>query len=213
MHARSITIVEILLFMGAVSGIVSPPVEAQGFLGASGGVYHPEKGDRDYIETFGLRGGYRFNPYFGLEGSLSQVNLDETIGNGIPFLDISRLELGRLDNLDLSLQWFPSGGNFLLFGGIGGSRLDSTLKIRDPFFGQSLSLSDTSYMFTAHAGLAYQWQIGDRFILRPEARVRHYGGQDPKTRISGAYRTTDHVGTYRATDYEAGLTFGWRFGG
>jgi Outer membrane protein beta-barrel domain len=201
-HTRSITIVGIFLVVGVGLGIVSSPAEAQGFLGGSAGVYHPENGDRGYIGTFGLRGGYRFNPYFGLEGNLSRVNLDETFSSDFPFLDISQLELGHLDNLDLSLQWFPNGGNFLLFGGIGGSRLDSTF--RDSFFGQTFTLSTTSYIFTAHAGLAYEWQIGDRFVLRPEARVRHYYGQDPRTLTPGAYR---------ATDYEAGLTFGWRFGG
>jgi Outer membrane protein beta-barrel domain len=203
-RARSITIVGIFLLVGVALGIVSSPVEAQGYLGGSAGFYHPENGDRDYIGTFGLRGGYRFNPYFGLEGSLSQVSLDETLPIDIPFFELGGLELGRLDNLDLSLQWFPNGGNFLLFGGIGGSRLDSTLRITDSFFGQTLSSSDTAYIFTAHVGLGYQWQIGDRFLLRPEARLRHYYGQDPKTLIPGAYR---------GTDYEAGLTFGWRFGG
>lgn len=202
MRARSITILMIFLIVGLALGILSRPVEAQGVLGVSAGVYHPEDGDRDYVGTFGLRGGYRFNPSFGLEGSLSRVNLDETLSIGIPFVEIARLELGRLYTLDLSLQWFPSGGNFLLFGGIGGSRLNSTFD--DSIFGLSFSTSTTSYIFTAHAGLAYEWQIGNRLILRPEARVRHYYGQDPKTLIPGGYK---------ATDYEAGLTFGWRLGG
>lgn len=96
MHARSITIVGIFLLVGVGLGIVSLPAEAQGFLGGSAGVYHPENGDRGSIATFGLRGGYRFNPYFGLEGSLSRVNLDETIAINIPFLATERLEFGRL---------------------------------------------------------------------------------------------------------------------
>lgn len=200
MHAAR-PIFGILLIVGVAFGIVSPPAEAQGFLGASAGVYHPEEGTRDSIGTFGVRGGYRFNPHFGLEGSLGQVNLDDAVLIDLSFLGTSRLELGRLYNLDLSLQWFPNGGSFLLFGGIGGSRLNSTL--RESFLGEHFTLSATSYLFTVHAGLAYQWQLGDRLVLRPEARLRHFYGEDPKTLIPGAYK---------ATDYEAGLTFGWRLG-
>ena len=34
--------------------------------------------------------------------------------------------------------------------------------------------SDTEEVLTAHAGLGYEWQVTDRFFIRPEARVRRF---------------------------------------
>jgi hypothetical protein len=194
-----------LLIAVVALGSLSVPVLAQGFFGVSAGVYKPGEHDQDRTEVYGLRGGYRFNPSFGLEGSLSRVNLGDTFpfvsasgGPGFPGLDFDfKLDLY---NLDLSLQWFPGGRQFLVFGGIGGGQLDS--RIRGSIFGQDISDSTTSYLFTAHAGLAYEWRFRDHLFLRPEARVRHYFG-DNNSGVNIAYK---------ATDYEGNLAFGWRFG-
>lgn len=196
MRSRALLIAVVLL--GSLSG----PVLAQGYFGIAAGVYKPKEHEQDRTEVYGVRGGYRFNPSFGLEGTLSRVDLADTLpfvsSNGIPGFDFG-LKLD-LYNLDLSLQWFPGGRQFLVFGGIGGGQLHS--RITGSIFGQDISETATSYLFTAHAGLAYEWQLGDRFFLRPEARVRHYFGDNSLG--------VNH--SYKATDYEGNLAFGWRFG-
>ena len=70
------------------------------------------------------------------------------------------------------------------------------------------SESDSSNIFTAHLGLAYQWQIGDRFFVRPEARVRRYFDDEASLSEDDSLAVS-----YKATDYEASLILGWRFGG
>jgi hypothetical protein len=183
--------------------------QAQGSFGISAGLYQPDDNDLDRTEVYGLRGGYRFRPSFGFEAALSKVDLadalslDEVSGPGLGFDADFKVDLY---NLDLSLQWFPNGSNFVVFGGPGVARLDT--RIRVTAFGQTFSESDTSNIFTAHLGLAYQWQITDRFFVRPEARVRRYFDDDASLSQDDSLAVS-----YKATDYEASLIFGWRFGG
>src|SRR5262245_56244321 len=192
MHAKWILLGGILLIASVLA--VPAPVRAQGYVGISGGLYEPEDDELDSTEVFGLRGGYRFHPNFGLEGSLSRVDLlDEHKRLIIDFSSDLQVDLY---NLDLSLQWFPRGGRFVVFGGPGVARLDSEIEVI--FFGQTFSDSDTSEIFTAHAGLAYDWQFGDRFFLRPEARVRRYFDEKEDETV---YRQGLSV-SYYATDYE-----------
>jgi outer membrane protein with beta-barrel domain len=202
MRARWILLGGILLIASVLA--VPAPARGQGYVGISGGLYEPEDDEQDNTEVFGLRGGYRFHPSFGFEGSLSQVDLlDQHVH---PILDFGYDLQVDLYNLDLSLQWFPRGGHFVVFGGPGVARLDSEIDVIT-FFGL-FSESDTKDIFTAHAGLGYDWQIGDRFFLRPEARARRYFDDKENEAV---YREGLSV-FYYATDYEAALTFGWRFG-
>jgi len=76
------------------------------------------------------------------------------------------------------------------------------------FLGETLRDSDTEDVLTAHAGLGYQWQITDQFFIRPEARVRRYFGDESD--LGDDEEILDVA--YEATDYEASLVFGWRFG-
>jgi hypothetical protein len=186
-------------------GSVAAPAWAQGSFSVAGGIYQPDDDDLDSTGVFGVRGGYRFSPNFGLEGSLSRVDLADTFpAEEDPFFLDFDVSLD-LYNLDLSFQWFPRGGNFILFAGPGVSRLDAEVSLT--FFGERITESDTSNIFTAHAGVAYDWRINDRFFIRPEARVRHYFDE-------GSDDTRDGLTvSYESTDYEASLVFGWRFGG
>lgn len=207
MHAKPASVCGILLLAGVAFGSVSAPVRAQGYFGVVAGIYLPEDDDQDNTEVYGLRGGYRFRPNFGFEGSLSKVDLADTIPSEVPPIPELDFDL-QLDlyNLDLSLQWFPRGGNFLVFGGPGIARLDA--KVEVTFFGMRFSDSSNSDIFTAHAGVAYDWQINDRFFLRPEARVRRYFDDD----INEADIEEGFAVSYKETDYEASVIFGWRFG-
>jgi len=208
MTTRSSWILGALLITGLFLG--SATVEAQGSFGISGGIYQPEEeddADLDTTEVFGIRGGYRFRPHLGFEASLSRVDLADTLPDEelIPSFGI---ELDAdITNLDLSLQWFPGGGNFVVFGGPGFSRIDGEVRII--FLGETFTDSDTEDLLTAHVGLGYQWQITDQFFIRPEARVRHYFGDE-----SDLGEDDEEILdiAYEATDYEASLVFGWRFG-
>lgn len=205
MRASRALLVGILLIAGLVLGGASAPVLAQGYIGVTAGFYQPEEDDTDTTELYGIRGGYRFNPRFGFEGSLTRLDLADTLDleDDVFFNDID-FEF-NITNLDLSAQWFPGGGNFVVFAGPGVARLDADIAVT--FFGERFSESESTTIFTAHAGLGYAWQIGDRFFIRPEARVRRYfddelDENDPEEDLGIAYE---------ATDYEAGVTFGWRF--
>lgn len=209
MRTQSIWIIGALLVAGLVFGGGSAPASAQYSFGVSGGFYLPEDDELDETEVFGIRGGYRFRPDFGVEATLSRVDLADTIppDDELPLPGFDLDFQVDLYNLDLSLQWFPRGGNFVVFGGPGVARIESELDVF--FFGATFSESDSSNIFTAHAGLAYQWQITDRFFIRPEARVRRYF--DDEADLSGDEEVEFEI-AYEATDYEASVIFGWRFG-
>jgi len=209
MSKRSIWVIAVLLLAGLMAGGAAAPAGAQGSLGISAGTYQPDDDELDSTEVFGIRGGYRFNPNFGIEANLSRVDLADSIptDNESELPDLNVDFKVDLYNLDLSLQWYPRGGHFLVFAGPGVAQIDARVDFR--IFGTTISDSDTSQIFTAHAGLAYDWQINDRFFIRPEARVRRYFDDDP--------RASEDQGTfiavsYDATDYEAGIVFGWRIG-
>jgi hypothetical protein len=191
--------------VGIVGGAAAP-LRAQGSFGIAAGLYQPDDDDLDREGVFGLRGGYRFHNDFGLEGSLSRVELVNGVpgGSQIPGVGVD-LEV-NLYNLDLSLQWFPRG-SLIVFGGPGVARLDSDVQVN--FLGQRFSESDTSTIFTAHVGVAYEWQLSDRFFLRPEARVRRYFDDD----LDEGDSEEGLAVSYKATDYEASVVFGWRLGG
>ena len=204
MRASRAFLAGILLVSGLVLGGASTPASAQGYFGVTGGLYEPDEEGTDRTEFYGVRGGYRFSPVLGFEGSLTRLDLADSLEiEDDPFFPEFDLEFD-LTNLDLSLQWFPGGGNFVVFGGPGVARLDAEISV--VFFGERISESESSTIFTAHAGVGYAWQIGERFFIRPEARVRRYF--DDELDESGG---EDLEISYKSTDYEAGLTFGWRF--
>lgn len=204
MRASRAFLVGSLLAVGFVFGGASAPILAQGHFGITGGLYEPDEDGTDQTEFYGVRGGYRFNPMFGFEASLTRLDLADTFDvEDDPFFPEFDVDLEfELTNLDLSVQWFPGGGNFVVFGGPGIARLESEVSVT--FLGQRFSESESSNILTAHAGVGYAWTVGDRFFIRPEARVRSYFDDDDNG-------DDDFEVSYDSTDYEVGLTFGWRF--
>ncbi|HEV7667178.1 MAG TPA: outer membrane beta-barrel protein [Thermoanaerobaculia bacterium] len=199
----------VLLLLGWVG--LGIPARAQGHFAVAAGLYEPEDKEQERTEVFELRGGYRVKPQVGFEWSLSKIHLTDTVpftdDPTIPGIDFDSLLL-KLDlyNLDVSVQWFPGAGNFVVFGGPGLAQLDSDLIVT--FFGSTFTEPDRTFMLTAHAGVGYVWNLNKHFYLEPEVRVRHYFGYDvtEPDQIEGFYYS------YKATDYQAGLTFGWKFG-
>lgn len=208
MGARRAWVPGVLLIAGLVLGGASARARAQGHFGLAAGLYTPEDDEADRTETFGVRGGYRFAPNFGFEGSLSRLDLADAFNvddePSIPELDFD-FDF-ELYNLDLSLQWFPGGRNLVVFAGPGFARID--VEFSATIFGDTFSESLSEDLFTAHAGVGYEWQLGDRFFLRPEARVRRYFDDE----IEDELGEEDVEISYRATDYEVGVLFGWRIG-
>jgi len=202
----------ILLTASVVLGSSSAPAWGQGYFGLSASLYQPEGRDQDLTQAFDLRTGYRIRPAFGFEWNLNRIALDDTVpfqdDPSIPGIDFEKVKL-RVDlyNLDLSLQWFPKGGNFVIFGGPGVALVDAKLDVT--FLGGQGTDPDNTITLTANAGAAWVRPIGKRFFLRPEVRLRHYFGYeaDKRDRVEAFYYS------YEATDYQAGVTFGWKFGG
>jgi hypothetical protein len=201
------------VFLLTGCGLVGVPASgwAQGYFGLSAGLYEPQYREQERTGVFDLRGGYRIHPQVGFEWSLGRLHLADTVpfqgSPTIPGIDFDSLKLKQdLYTLDLSLQWFPAGGNFVVFGGPGVAQLDADLVVT--FFGKTFTVSDRTNILTAHAGVAYMWKLNEHFFLRPEARVRSYFGKavTAPDRIEGFYYS------YKATDYQAGVTVGWRFG-
>jgi hypothetical protein len=190
---------------------LSAPVAAQGYIGISAGLYEPEDREQERTEVYDVRAGYRIRPQLGLEWSLSRLSLTDTVpfqeDPTIPGIDFDTLNLQlRLYTFDLSLQWFPKGGRFVVFGGPGVAQLDADLVVT--FFGDTFTAPDRTNLFTTHAGIAYVWSINHHLFVRPELRARHYYGYEvtEPDRIEGFYYS------YEATDYQAGLTVGWKIG-
>ncbi len=183
----------------------SPPAQAEGFVAGAVGTYEPD-GNSGREAVYGLRGGYRFRPDLGIEGALAHVDFGSLADDGprLPGLAID-LE-ADLWALDLSLAWYPQGGNFVVFAGPGRAKVEASARVR--FLDLVFEDSASTQVWTAHAGVAYRWQLGESFFLRPEVRVRRYFDDEP-----AADELTEGVTiAYDGTDYEASLVFGWAFG-
>lgn len=203
---KSIRVRWVLLFAGVI--FASVPASAQFHFGGSIGLYQPEdeaKGGAPQV--IDLRGGYRVRPQVGFEWSFSRLTLEESVDPAsLPF-DFDLLDLSAdLTNFDLSLQWFPGQSGLVVFGGPGIAMIDARLDV--VFIGVPFQASDVTNIFTAHAGVGYAWRLQGGFFVQPEARVRRYFGAD----LSDPSAIEGFRFSYRATDYSAGLTFGWRFG-
>jgi hypothetical protein len=211
MRARLLLFTGLLLIVGVVLVGAAAPAEAQGSFAVSSGFYRPEAAEQPDTESFGVRGGYRIRPNIGFEWDVNRVKLADTVpfqdDPTIPGVDFDEINLSvEIYNVDVSVQWFPRGGNLIVFGGPGVARIDSKLDVT--FLGGQGTETDNHNVFTAHAGVGYAWQLGGNWFVRPEARVRHYFGYevDEPNPIEGFYYS------YKATDYQAGVIFGWRFG-
>jgi len=206
-RAKPVLVRGILLFAGVVFGGIAAPVWGQFHFGASTGFYQPEDQAKSGTPVFDLRGGYRVRPAIGFEWNFSRLTLEETVDPAsLPF-DFDLLDLSAdLSNFDLSVQWYPKHGNFVVFGGLGVAMIDARLDV--VFIGVPFQASDITNIFTTHAGVGYMWRLQNGFFVQPEARVRRYFGAD----LSAPSAIEGFRFSYRATDYAGGLTFGWRFG-
>lgn len=154
----------------------------------------PFNAEIDYQDTvdYGLRYGYRGDGSpWGFSVSYARVDLDsanpEVIGCSTCDFNV--------DFIDFSFDWYPGGGNWDLFAGLGWATGEFNVDV--PGDSNDRELSDDA--FTWHVGTAYTWQLGESFYLRPDGRIRFLELDD-----SGQ-------GRYDSEDMELRLGFGWRF--
>ncbi len=187
------------------------PAQAQGRFGLLVGGYQPEEedeADADITPVYGLEYGHRFNSRFGVSASLSRIDLADSFGlddsGDLPFSPEIDVEL---TNLDLSLEWYPTGGRFVILGGPGLSRLDFDAN----FFGpadEPISVGETEDLLSFHLGVGYQWNLGEHWSLRPEVRARRIFDNEPEADLADG----DVDIFYESTDVEARVTLAYRLG-
>jgi len=157
------------------------------------GWFYPEGDALDEDLTFGGAYGYNFSENFGINIQTGFFDVDDSANNENveDFLEGAPLSLD-LWLVDFSGVWYPGGGNFGVFGGLGWATIDATLHV--PGDDNDLDASDDT--FTFHAGANYQWNITETFFIRPEARVRWFDATDAG---------------YDETQWETIAHFGWKF--
>jgi hypothetical protein len=196
-----------LLIVALALGMESAPAWAQTYFGVSGGIYEPaEESAEGNAQVYGIRAGHRLNSSFGVEAALSRSDLTDTLPKNdvpdFPSLDF-KFEL-QLFNLDVSAQWYPRETGFVVFGGGGMSRLEA--RFTSSIFGESFSDTSARNIFTAHAGVGYEWGLGEHLFVRPEARYRYFFSDDKVDQGDNLTVIYDNSGP------EASLVLGWRLG-
>lgn len=198
-----------LLTLALALGIGSAPARAQIHLGVAGGAYEPQEDETvEGAQVFGVRAGRRLSPSIGIEAALSRSELSDTLPENdepdFPGLDF-KFEL-QIFHLDLSAQWYPwaQERGFMVFGGGGMSRLEA--RFTSSLFGETTTENSARTIFTAHAGVGYDLNLGEHFFVRPEARYRYLFSDD---KVDQGDNLTV---IYDASGPEASLVLGWRLG-
>ena len=168
----------------AILGAAGPqPAQAWDFELVAG-YFLPEELDEDL--TYGLGFGGRVNENFGWNVRAMWFDVADSQGFGGRDVDAD------LFNVDLSFVWYPTGGGFSTFAGLGWTTAD----IRD-LGPANAKFSDD--VFTFNAGVAYEAMLTERMYLKPDFRLRWYelegGRTDKKSQLN----------------YEATVALGWRF--
>lgn len=182
--------------------VMAPAAQAEHQLEAFLGVYFPSTLELeptnleiDYQDqmSYGLRYGWRgdSNSMWGFGISYARIDLDAANPEdfGCSTCDFN------VDFIDFSADWYPGGGNWSLFGGLGWATGEFNVDVA----GNSNDREISDDAFTYHVGTAWSWHIGDSFYIRPDARIRFMELDD-----SGQ-------GKYDSEDPELRLGFGWRF--
>lgn len=139
----------VLSFAAALAA--APPAAAQGSFDLFAGQFlvESEVDSDSRLDVFGARGGWSFAPGWGVEGSLSWI------------------EEGPVDLYfgDLSLRWTPRPDAPVRFYALGGPGLLHVELDRGV-------LGDPGDELTAHLGVGAEIDLGRRFVLRPDVRLR-----------------------------------------
>ena len=149
------------------------------------GYFFPEELDEDL--TYGLRFGHRGDANWGWEVAGSWFDVADSQGFSGADIDADVI------HVDFSFNYYPGEGDFYFFGGPGFASGNVDIP------GVTTDLSDD--VFSLHAGLGYEAQVGESFYIPIDARARWYElegfGQDG--------------GKDSQLTYEASIGLGWRF--
>lgn len=178
------TIGYLLVVIALMACTTAPSVAATGDYNFEGyvGYYTPGLAGLDNDYTFGVRFGSRPADNWGWQvtAGMFDLNGDQdrplagTVGDANAYL------------VDFSGMWFPGGGNFALFGGLGFASVDIDIE------GTTQDASDDALTF--NLGVAYFWQVTEKMYVRPDLRWREIQGD-----------------TYDDTDMEYSIGLGWKF--
>ena len=178
------TIGFLLVLVALAAGMASPSYAAAGDYRFEGylGYYTPGLAELDNDYTFGARFGSRPSDNWGWEINVGMFDLNN---------DVDRPAAGTIGDanaylVDFSGLWFPGGGNFALFAGVGFASVDIDI------IGTTTDASDDA--ITWNLGTAYFWNVTEKFYIRPDLRWREIQGD-----------------TYDDTDMEYSIGFGWKF--
>ena len=171
------------ILLAVATAISLAPAEAQGYryFELYGGYYDPGLDELDNDVTLGLRWGGRVNPSWGWELSAGFFDLNGDANR--PLEGLAGDASGYFG--DFSGVWYVAGSNFGLLGGLGFATVDVDV------IGTTEDVSDDA--FTYHFGTFYEWDLGDKFFLKPQVRVRKFEGD-----------------TYEKSDTEYALGLGWK---
>ena len=147
----------------------SPPGTFEGVLG----LYMPDVSDADDSFSLAIRGGYRANQYFAVQGSISRFELDKAAPDLLFPVD-TRTDAETFI-YEFSLMFYPGGGDFLIYAGPSLSDLELDVTFEDPNMPGTLlteKISDDSFGY--HVGIGYEFRVGlpDTFYIRPDVRLR-----------------------------------------
>lgn len=182
---RSLTIT--LAVLALVVSMTPAPASAAGRFEVFAGYFFPEELDEDL--TYGLRFGGKGDNNWGWEVASSWFDVADSQGFSGQPVDADIL------HIDFSAIYYPGGNDFGILFGAGWA----TGEIDIP--GSTQKNSDDA--FTINGGIGYDFNVTERFYLRPDVRFRWYEleGFGPEG------------GTDNQLTYEAAFALGWRFGG
>jgi len=151
-------------------------------------------GDRvDQDLVYGVSYGYNVNEYWGNYAKTGFFNVNSAVSNEDIQDAIDDLPLSLdLWMTDLNAIWYPRGGNFGLFAGLGYQSARADLYV--PGEDNNRSVSD-GYI-TYNLGANWQWNVGEAFFIRPETTIRWVDQADV---------------VLDASVWEAVMHFGWKF--
>lgn len=135
--------------------------------------------------TFGARGGRRVDRNWGWEVSFGFFDADEAAER---LENRSGIDMSMWF-LDLSLMWYPGGGNFFFYGGPGGAGVDLEIERA----GRQV-FDDSSSEWSGNLGLGYVFEIGRTTFLRLDGKFRFYEADQ-----------------YEGPDSEFTVALGWDF--
>lgn len=180
----------ILAVLVLAAGLVAGTAMAETHAGTGNaevyvGWYWPDDDDPLSLDdfTYGVRLGATIRDRFGLSATVGRYEADDA--TSAVSVDVEQTLL------DVSFEWLvtpDSRAVFVVYGGPGYAWADS-----DTVTVAGKTTIDDSF-FTAHVGLGARISLGDRFYIRPDARVRWLD-------------TTDEP-----IDWEATFALGWYIG-